>query len=73
MKTRYGKTAVQQNKYYEVDNIYLYMIENYMNGNISQLRVLYKELCSDAKKDFISVCFNEANPQYLQEIILATI
>lgn len=44
MKTRYGKTAVQQNKYYEVDNIYLYMIETYMNGNISQLRVLYKEL-----------------------------
>lgn len=44
MKTRYGKTAVQQNKYYEVDNIYLYMIETYMNGNISQLRVFYKEL-----------------------------
>lgn len=49
------------------------MIETYMNGNISQLRVRYKELCSDAKKDFISVCFNEANPEYLQEIIQATI
>lgn len=72
MKTRYDKTATQQNKYYEW-TIYSYMIETYIDINISQLRVLCKKLCSEAKKDFISVCFNEAGPLYLQEIIQATI
>ena len=31
---RYGKTTAQQCKYYEVDNIFDYMVETYLNGNI---------------------------------------
>ncbi len=32
---RHSKTWEQQAKYYEVDNIADYMIETYLNGNIS--------------------------------------
>lgn len=32
---RHGKTFVQQSKYYGVDNIFEYMVETYLNGNIS--------------------------------------
>lgn len=70
---RYGKTALQQNRYYEVGNIYEYMVENYINGNFTQFDKLYKELCRDAKRDFITYCFSEVHPQLLQEIILRTI
>ncbi|HBC37842.1 MULTISPECIES: hypothetical protein [Dysgonomonadaceae] len=70
---RYGKTALQQNRYYEVGNIYEYMVENYINGNFTQFDKLHKELCRDAKRDFITYCFSEVHPQLLQEIILRTI
>lgn len=70
---RYGKTAIQQNAYYEVANIYEYMVENYINGNFEQFHKLSKELCCDAKRDFIRYCFSEVHPQLLQEIILRTI
>lgn len=74
MKTkRYSKTAVQQNQYYEVKNIYGYMVESYLNGNFTEFDKVYKELCRDAKRDFIIYCFSEVHPQYLQEIILRTI
>lgn len=70
---RYGKTVAQQCRYYEVENIYEYMVSVYLNGNISSFKELYKELCAEAKKEFISFCFSEVNPQYLIEIIQATI
>ena len=41
---RYGKTVAQQCKYYEVGNIFEYMVETYLNGNISTFKALYKEL-----------------------------
>lgn len=69
---RYGKTTAQQCKYYEVDNIFDYMVEAYLNGNISSFRALYKELCPDARREFTRYAFSEINPRYLQEIIEAT-
>lgn len=73
MKTRRGKTVAQQCRYYEVDNIYEYMVSVYINGNISAYKELYKELNEDARKEFASYCFSEVNPQYLEELILSII
>lgn len=73
MRARRGKTVAQQCRYYEVENIYEYMVSVYINGNITPFRELYNELIGDAKRNFIAYCFNELNPQYLEEIILATI
>lgn len=69
---RYGKTTAQQCKYYEVDNIFDYMVETYLNGNISSFRELYKELYPDARREFTRYAFREIDPRYLQEIIEAT-
>ena len=49
------------------------MVETYLNGNISTFKALYKELCGDAKREFIEYAFSEVNPQYLREIIVATV
>ena len=38
MARRYSKTAAQQCRFYEVDNIFEYMVETYINGNHSTLR-----------------------------------
>ena len=73
MRARRNKTVAQQCRYYEVDNIYEYMVETCINGNISTFTELYKELCTEAKKDFIDYCFSETNPHYLIEILQATI
>ena len=73
MATRRGKTVAQQCKYYEVDNIYEYMVSTYINGNINSLKKLHKELNRGARKEFISYCFSEMNPQYLEEIVTAVI
>ena len=54
MKTRHSKTPSQQCRYYEVDNIFEYMYETYINGNYSQLKTLYKELRREARKEFIA-------------------
>lgn len=70
---RYGKTVAQQCRYYEVENIYEYMVSVYINGNITPFRELYKELCDDAKREFIDYCFSEINLQYTNEILRATI
>lgn len=43
MKRR-SKTIAQQCRYYEVDNIFEYMVSVYLNGNISTFGELYKEL-----------------------------
>ncbi len=73
MAKRRSKTAAQQCRYYEVGNIFEYMAETYINGNISVFRELYHELNKDARKDFIDFIFYEVNPQYLIEIIKRTI
>lgn len=70
---RYGKTVAQQCRYYEVENIYEYMVSVYINDNITPFQKLYKELCDDAKREFIDYCFSEINPQYTNEILRATI
>lgn len=72
MKRR-NKTVAQQCRYYEVENIYEYMVSVYINGNITPFRELYNELMADAKREFISYCFSEVNPQYTEGIIIATI
>ncbi len=38
MAKRHSKTAAQQCRYYEVDNIFEYMVETYINGNFSTFR-----------------------------------
>ena len=55
---RHSKTWEQQAKYYEVDNIADYMIETYLNGNISTYRQLYYELRPAARRLFISWLFH---------------
>ena len=49
---RYSKTVAQQCRYYEVSNIFEYMVETYLNGNITTFGELYRELCKEARKDF---------------------
>lgn len=41
MAKRNSKTVAQQCRYYEVDNIFVYMMETYINGNFSTFRELY--------------------------------
>lgn len=74
---RYGKrnskTAAQQCRYYEVDNIFVYMVETYINGNISVFRELYHELNKDARRDFMDFLLSEVEPTYWREILKQTI
>ena len=73
MAKRSSKTAVQQCRYYEVDNIFEYMVETYLNGNISVFRELYHELNKDARKDFTYFLLSEVEPIYWREILKETI
>lgn len=72
MKRR-SKTIAQQCRYYEVDNIFEYMVSVYLNGNILAFWELYKELNRQDRKEFIIYLFSEVEPIHIQEIILATI
>ena len=73
MRARRNKTVAQQCRYYEVENIYDYMVSVYINGNISIFRGMFNELCTDAKRLFIDYIFDEVPRVYHQEIIRATI
>lgn len=73
MKVRYSKTISQQCRYYEVENIFDYMVSVYQNGNISTFTTLFKELEKEARKDFIDYLFDEVEPIYWTEILKATI
>lgn len=73
MAKRRNKTVSQQCKYYEVDNIFEYMAETYINGNISSFKELYQELNKDARKDFTDFLLSEVEPIYWREILKATI
>lgn len=72
MKRR-SKTIAQQCRYYEVDNIFEYMVSVYLNGNIFTFGELYKELYRKDRKEFILYLFSEVEPIHIQEIILETI
>lgn len=61
-RKRHSKSAFQQCRYYEVDNIFEYMVETYINGNFSTFRELYHELNKEARKDclyffYVIQCF----------------
>ena len=73
MAKRRNKSVSQQCKFYEVDNIFEYMVETYINGNISSFKELYQELNKDARKDFTDFLLNEVEPIYWREILKATI
>ena len=73
MAKRNSKTAAQQCRYYEVDNIFVYMVETYINGNISVFRELYHELNKDARRDFTDFLLSEVEPTYWREILKQTI
>ena len=49
MAKRRNKSVSQQCKFYKVDNIFEYMVETYINGNISSFKELYQELNKDAQ------------------------
>lgn len=71
---RHSKTWEQQAKYYEVDNIAEYMVETYLNGNISTFRELYHELKLAGRKLFISWLFHNTGltTTEIENMILAT-
>ena len=73
MAKRRSKTVEQQCRYYEVDNIFEYMVETYINGNISVFRELYHERYKDARKDFTDFLLSEVEPIYWREILKQTI
>lgn len=73
MAKRRSRTAEQQCRYYEVGNILEYMVETYLNGNISVFRELYHELNKDARKDFTDFLLSEIEPIYWREILKGTI
>lgn len=70
---RYSKTVAQQCRYYEVENIFEYMVETYLNGNISTFTELYKELCTEARKEFVDYLLSEVEPIYWREILRMTV
>lgn len=73
MAKRHSKTAAQQCRYYEVDNIFEYMVETYINGNFTSFRRLYHELDKETRKDFIDFLLSEVEPIYWREILKETI
>ena len=54
-------------------NIFEYMVETYLNGNMSVFRGLYHELNKNARKDFIDFLLSEVEPIYWREILKHTI
>lgn len=73
MAKRHSKTASQQCRYYEVDNIFEYMVETYINGNFTSFRRLYHELDKETRKDFIDFLLSEVEPIHWREILKETI
>ena len=69
MAKRRNKSVSQQCKFYEVDNIFEYMVETYINGNFSSFKELYHELNKDARKDFTDFLLSEVESIYWREIL----
>lgn len=72
-RARRNKNIAQQCKFYEVENIFEYMISVYINGNITHFRELHKELCTDTKRQFLEYMFDEVPHIYHLEILRTTI
>lgn len=70
---RYSKTVAQQCRYYEVENIFEYMVGTYINGNFASFKELYHELNKEARKDFIDYLLSEVEPIYWKEILKMTV
>lgn len=66
---RKSKTRVQQEKYYEVEDIYTYMLSTYLNGNFDHLRRLYRELNKECRKGFIMFIYSNTTYSILGEIL----
>ncbi len=49
---RYSRTVAQQCRYYEVSNIFEYMVETYLNGNITTFGELYQGIVQRSEKRF---------------------
>ncbi|EES68104.1 hypothetical protein BSIG_2065 [Bacteroides thetaiotaomicron] len=73
MAKRNSKTVAQQCRYYEVDNIFVYMVETYINGNFETFRRLYHELNKDTRRDFMDFLLSEVEPTYWRERLKQTI
>ena len=73
MAKRSSKTVEQQCRYYEVGNIFVYMVETYINGNISVFRELDRELYKVARMDFMDFLLSEVEPTYWRGILKQTI
>ena len=73
MAKRSSKTVAQQCRYYEVGNIFEYMVETYLNGNMSVFRGLYHELNKDTRRDFMDFLLSEVEPTYWRERLKQTI
>lgn len=56
-----------------MDNIFVYMVETYINGNFETFRRLYHELNKDARRDFMDFLLSEVEPTYWREILKQTI
>ena len=69
MAKRTSKTAAQQCRYYEVDNIFEYMVETYINGNHSTFSELYHELNKEARQDFVEFLIQRGQSADHREII----
>ena len=68
---RKSKTLEQQARYYEVDDISEYMVETYLNGNISTYRQLFQELRGESRREFVRRLFEmELNPTDIEKMIL---
>lgn len=63
---RYSRTVAQQCRYYEVSNIFEYMVETYLNGNITTFGELYQELCKKREK-ILSISFSVRWSRYTGE------
>ena len=50
-----------------VGSIFEYMVETYLNGNMSVFRGLYHELNRDARKDFIDFLLSELKTDYWED------
>ena len=72
---RYSRTVAQQCRYYEVSNIFEYMVETYLNGNITTSGGVVDGFCErkEARKDFIDFLLSEVEPIYWREILKMTV
>ena len=68
---RNSKTLEQQARYYEVDDISEYMVETYLNGNISTYRQLFQELRGESRREFVRRLFEMGlTPTDIEKMIL---